>query len=93
MNAFFLETTLLIHPCPEACRDCQEMEVIAPLLEKVMHCLENEDFDSRTLGAGYVGQIKLTIGNKGTTQSSEVRPSRPRVRYDREILWLGLPNM
>lgn len=69
------------------------MEAIAPLLDKVMHCLEYEEFDSRTSGAGYVAQINLTIGNKGSTQSSEVGPSRPRVRYNREALWLGLPNM
>lgn len=69
------------------------MEAIAPLLEKVMHCLEYEEFELRTSGAGFVGQIKLTIGDKGITQSTHVGTLRPRVRYKRDALWLGLPNM
>jgi len=85
--------TLLRHPCRDPYRDSLEMEAIAPLLEKVMHCLEFEEFDPRTSSAGYVGPIRLTVGHKEITQPSHLGKLRPRVRYKREVLWLGLPNM
>lgn len=65
------------------------MEAIAPLLEKVMHCLEFEEFEP---GTSAVGQRKPHVGQKEITQSSHLE-KRPRVRFKRETLWLGLPNM
>lgn len=69
------------------------MEAIAPLLEKVMHCLEFEEFERRASGLGSVGQTKLTVGYREINQISHPEKSRPRVCYKREALWLGLPNM
>ncbi|KAG0553297.1 hypothetical protein KC19_12G000100 [Ceratodon purpureus] len=68
----------------EKIKDVQEMESIAPLLEKIMHCLEFEEFE---LGTSGVGQMNV---NAGITQSSHVGKLRPRVRFKREALWRGL---
>jgi hypothetical protein len=85
-----VEVTLLICLCPGLCRDAQEMEAIAPLLEKIMHCLEFEEFEPGTSG---VGQRKLNVGQKEITQSSHLGKLRPRVRFKREALWRGLIRM
>ena len=68
------------------------MEAIAPLLEKIMNCLEFEEFELGTSGVNF-GQRKFNVGHKEMTQSLHPGKCRPRVRFKREALWIGLPNM
>lgn len=75
-------THLKRHICDDLYRDAQDMEAILPLIEKVMHCLEYDIFDSVT-AATRPSQVALAPEGK----------SRPRVGFTREALWLGLPIM
>lgn len=68
--------------CGDLYRDAQDMEAILPLIEKVMHCLEYDIFDSVTAATGSRQGAMVSKGK-----------SRPRVGFTREALWLGLPIM
>ncbi len=74
-------------------RNAQDLEPIQPLLQKVMHCLEYDQFDcakpKAPLAAVGLKQDSLPV----LLSSGGGKGGRQRVGLTREGIWLGLPTM
>jgi hypothetical protein len=74
-------------------KNAQDLEPIQPLLQKVMHCLEYDQFDcakpKAPLAAVGLKQDSLPV----LLSSGGGKGGRQRVGLTREGIWLGLPTI